>query len=64
MLSYKETAKGLVIAILNQAQDSNGQLDLQEIANGNNQKLLEHIVALSNIFNNAKTELEEELNNM
>ena len=51
MLSYKETAKGLVIAILNQAQDSNGQLDLQEIANGNNQKLLEHIVALSNIFN-------------
>lgn len=56
-----QVAKQIIINNLNSELTFEGLGELWEITNGNKEILLEHIKALSNIFNKAKEQLEKDL---
>ena len=58
--TYKDVAKGVILAYLETGYNAPSFYEMYEINNGNDEILLEHIKALHNIFGKAIKEMEDQ----
>lgn len=62
-MKEKECATNIIKTVLRNGSTPDAIHDLYEISRGNKNLLLEHIIALKNIFAKAEKQLKKEVNN-